>query len=475
MHPAPMEQQTLSSAKPMRLGPLDEIRRLRDLRDEVVVIVDDDPTGTQTLANIDVVACWDERFLVELMRAHREFFILANTRALASPEARRLACQIGTGCRLAADANGLALTMISRSDSTLRGHFPDEIESLTTCAALRGAQIILAPAFFEAGRVTINDVHYLEEDGIRTPVAETPFAKDESFGYMSSNLVDWIVERSAGDIQRHEVASITAKHASAGASVVAEQVLANPDKRVFVANATGYDELDVIAAGCLLAETKGATLVYRTGASFVRSRLGRGPAEAVTDSVLGAPVTGALRGGLVICGSHVPLSSIQLERLFLVDTVEPIELRVDELWSSRTREDELTRVGELAKNIARTGRTAAIFTSRRFLTIESMDGFAVSQGVSSGLVELLRRFDATPAFVVAKGGITSSDLATEALGMRRAHVLGQIAPGVSVWRLVDSNWNPAVPYVVFPGNVGDADTLADVVTALTRWANAGAT
>ena len=461
----------LTSSRPDPRDIHAETCRLRSLRDEVVVIVDDDPTGTQTLAKIDVVARWDDEFLVDLMRTRREFFILANTRALPSSEAQRLACEIATGCRRAADQQGSTLTIISRSDSTLRGHFPDEVYALVECSGLLGAQIILAPAFFEAGRVTIDNVHYLQEDGVQTPVADTPFAKDESFGYLNSNLFDWVVERSSGAIRREEVASITAGHAASGPSAVAEHVLAHPEKRVFVANATGYDELDVIAAGCLLAETKGATLIYRAGASFVRSRIGRGPTEPLTTTELGAPAADALPGGLVICGSHVPLSSIQLERLFLIDAVEPIELHVTRLLAASKRRDELTRVCELAKRATRAGKTAAIFTSRELLTTESEDAFTISVKVSSALVEFLQLFESTPAFIVAKGGITSSDLATKALEMQRAYVLGQIAPGVSVWRLLESACDPALPYVVFPGNVGGPDTLAAVVTAMIRWAN----
>ena len=73
-----------------------------------------------------------------------------------------------------------------------------------------------------------------------------------------------------------------------------------------------------------------------------------------------------------------------------------------------------------------------------------------------------------PAFLVAKGGITSSTVATHALGIRKALVLGQIQPGIPVWQADSSSKFPEIPYVVFPGNVGDRDTLRQVVEVLTN-------
>jgi len=45
-------------------------------------------------------------------------------------------------------------------------------------------------------------------------------------------------------------------------------------------------------------------------------------------------------------------------------------------------------------------------------------------------------------------------------------VLGQILPGVPVWKLGAESRFPNLAYIVFPGNVGDAHSLADVVRQL---------
>ena len=68
--------------------------------------------------------------------------------------------------------------------------------------------------------------------------------------------------------------------------------------------------------------------------------------------------------------------------------------------------------------------------------------------------------------MVSKGGITSSVLATDALNVRRAQVLGQILPGVPVWQLGPEARYPGMPYVVFPGNVGGPDALLKAVAIL---------
>jgi uncharacterized protein YgbK (DUF1537 family) len=82
------------------------------------------------------------------------------------------------------------------------------------------------------------------------------------------------------------------------------------------------------------------------------------------------------------------------------------------------------------------------------------------------LVKIVSGLRQRPDWFVAKGGITSSDLATEALQIRRALVLGQAQPGVPVWLSGPGSKWPNLPYIVFPGNVGSGDALANLVVAL---------
>jgi uncharacterized protein YgbK (DUF1537 family) len=108
-----------------------------------------------------------------------------------------------------------------------------------------------------------------------------------------------------------------------------------------------------------------------------------------------------------------------------------------------------------------------VMTSRQLVTgADKEESLQIGAVVSAALVAVVRGLTVRPRFVVAKGGITSSDIATRGLDIKRALVLGQIAPAVPVWQPAAGSRFPGVPYVVFPGNVGGADTLADVVQTL---------
>ena len=69
-------------------------------------------------------------------------------------------------------------------------------------------------------------------------------------------------------------------------------------------------------------------------------------------------------------------------------------------------------------------------------------------------------------FIIA-GGITSSDVGTKALAVKKANVLGQIKPGIPVWQTGEESKFPMTPYVIFPGNVGEITTLREAVEVLT--------
>lgn len=85
-----------------------------------------------------------------------------------------------------------------------------------------------------------------------------------------------------------------------------------------------------------------------------------------------------------------------------------------------------------------------------------------------GVQNLVARLHVAPAFILAKGGITSSDIGVKALNVRRADVMGQISPGVPVWQTGAESKFPRLPYIIFPGNVGQTTTLRDIVQSLTQ-------
>jgi len=112
-----------------------------------------------------------------------------------------------------------------------------------------------------------------------------------------------------------------------------------------------------------------------------------------------------------------------------------------------------------------------LYTSRAVATgPDAAASLAIARTVSAALAGLVRDALAArpPAWVLAKGGITSHDIAVQGLGIRRALVAGQLFPGlISVFHPADADPAAAgLPYVVFAGNVGSEGTLAQVVDIL---------
>ena len=154
-----------------------------------VIVIDDDPTGSQTVHSCLLLMQWDVATLKQgLQDSVPIFFILSNTRAMNPDEAAETTREICHNLSQAIAEVGIEdFLVVSRSDSTLRGHYP--IETDVIARELGGFDAhFLTPAFFEGGRITVDSVHYLLIDGVRTPVAETEFARDSVFSYSYSYL-----------------------------------------------------------------------------------------------------------------------------------------------------------------------------------------------------------------------------------------------------------------------------------------------
>jgi uncharacterized protein YgbK (DUF1537 family) len=433
-----------------------------------VVALDDDPTGVQTVHDAPVLARWSVDDLASVLDDRLPLvFILTNSRSLNEADAVRLNRQIVANLLTAAARTGTGFVVASRSDSTLRGHFPAETDAIA--AALGGVDgVLLIPAFFEGGRMTLDDVHWVRDGERWVPAAETEFARDPTFGYAASDLKAWAAEKSGGRIAAEDVVSIGIDDIRRGGPERVTRILESvTGGGVVVVNAASYRDLDVAVLGLLAAEAAGKRFVYRTGASFVRARAGIGERPLLTRGELVGDAPAPLPG-LVVVGSHVRKSSEQLARLLAEKGIAGVELDVAEILASAERRTRaLAQAGAAVAAALARSETPVLYTSRSVL---KSDGAAaqleVSRAVSAALVEIVRGLDQRPGWIVAKGGITSSDVGTEGLGVRRALVLGQIRPGVPVWRLGPEARFPGLSYVVFPGNVGAPETLAEVVNLL---------
>jgi uncharacterized protein YgbK (DUF1537 family) len=430
-----------------------------------LVVLDDDPTGTQTVSDIAVVTTWDEPTLrAELARAAACFYILTNSRSLTADASRALHHELAANLRAAAAATGRPVAVASRSDSTLRGHFPLETDVLA--AALGPYDATLLTPYFEAGgRYTLHGTHYVAEDDALVPAAETPFARDAVFGYRNSHLPSWVEEKTIGRVRASAVEIIPLDLIRRGGpAAVAARLRELRDDRVCAVDACAPRDIEVVAAATLMAEDAGARFLYRTAASFVAARIGQAPQDLLaTHDFLAQRAS----GGLILVGSHVPKTSAQLERLLAEKDLAAIEIDVGTLLDPAQRASALAVAQARVNASLAAGRDTVLFTSRTLVTgRDDQANLAIGRSVSAGLIALVQGLTVAPRYLVAKGGITSSDVATHGLGVRRARVLGQALPGVPVWGLGPEARFPGLGYVIFPGNVGGESALADLVRRL---------
>ncbi len=189
-------------------GLRERVRALLARSGEVVVSLDDDPTGVQTVHDIFALTAWEPAMLRREFAEPRPLFaILTNSRAGGADAAASLAREIAGGLAAASRETGRPFTIISRSDSTLRGHFPAETDALAAALGPPDATLLI-PAFFEGGRITVDGVHLVREEDRFVPAALTEFARDRAFGYRHSDLRRWVEEKTGGRVRAADVASL---------------------------------------------------------------------------------------------------------------------------------------------------------------------------------------------------------------------------------------------------------------------------
>lgn len=430
-----------------------------------VVVLDDDPTGTQTVHRVPVLTQWSLAGLAsEFEASGPTFYLLTNSRALTRESACLLNQRIGRDLVTAGQKTGRGFVVISRSDSTLRGHFPAEVDALAGALSDRLDALIIIPYFEEGERYTVGDVHYLAKDRMLVPVGMSEYAQDATFGYHASNLRDWVAEKMSGRISAQEVASISIETLRLGGpEAVADTLMAFQNGRICIVNAASYRDLEVFTAGLLAAESRGKRFLYRSAASFVQVRSGISPRPLLSVSELQPAGT----GGLVVVGSHVPTTTTQLDHLLANSEITPLKIDAARLIEKGNADHEISRACIEAQRALSSGKNVVLFTSRRVIgATDPETSLQISRQIANGITAVVRGITARPRFVITKGGITSSDVATSGLGVKRAVVRGQILPGVPVWQLGSESRFAEMIYVVFPGNVGSPSALTDVFKKL---------
>ncbi|MCQ4637040.1 hydroxyacid dehydrogenase [Anaerovorax odorimutans] len=455
-----------------QMGDIDHILQKEiEKNDKKLVVLDDDPTGTQTVHGVSVYTDWSKSSIsAGFDEPNKLFYILTNSRAMTESETKTLHEEIGKTILAVSKEKGKDFIIISRSDSTLRGHFPLETSTLRSVLEqefpVDGE--ILCPFFLEGGRLTIDDVHYVKEGENLIPAGNTEFAKDKTFGYRSSNLKAYIEEKTSGAFAAEAVSSISLEMLRNGELDKIESLLLQiRDYHKVIVNAVDYQDLKVFCTAFYRAVGKGKSFLIRSAASIVKVLGGISDAALLNRRQL--PAGGGDAGGLIIVGSYAEKTTRQLNELKRLKNAVFIQFDSDCVLDEIALAGEQKRVASEAEKELKEGKTAVIFTKRQPLQVEGDTKEAVlirSVKISDALSSIVSRVETVPRFVIAKGGITSSDIATKALKIRRATVLGQIKPGIPVWKSESEGAYKNIPYIIFPGNVGKDGTLLEVAKLL---------
>jgi uncharacterized protein YgbK (DUF1537 family) len=430
-----------------------------------IVVLDDDPTGSQTVHSCLLLTRWDKQTLKQaLLDDSPLFFVLTNTRGMDAGRAADLTREVCHNLMMAVDElkqTGTEINpiLVSRSDSTLRGHYPVETDVIAEELGPFDAHF-LVPAFFEGGRITRDSVHYLVVDGKEVPVHETEFARDSVFGFSTAYLPAYVEEKTAGRIKTEQVERFLLDDVR-GNSL--DRLRNLHDNACCVVDCETQADLDHFATQLKQAAEHGQRFLFRSGASLLTA-LAQLPAQPIHPEAMASYVRDG-RPGAVIVGSHVKKTTAQLEQLLKLQEVVGVEVDVKRIPGER--EAILSEIIERAASIHGEGHHPVIYTSRVELTFEDQQTrLAFGKQVSAFLMDVVRNLPQTLGFLISKGGITSNDVLSDGLALSTSRVLGQILPGCSVVRCpVNHPRYPNMPVVIFPGNVGDDTGLA---TALQR-------
>lgn len=438
-----------------------------------VIVLDDDPTGIQTVHGVSVFTDWSEKSIeAGFLEDSRMFFILTNSRSMTEKETAVLHETIASTIVKTAERLDQDFIIVSRGDSTLRGHFPLETEILRTTIEQQSSRQfdgeILLPFFKEGGRFTIGNIHYVQEGHELIPAGDTEFALDRTFRFQSSHLGEWIEEKSNGSFTKENTTYISLEDIRAlRIEQIKDQLMTVKDFQKMVVNAVDYDDVKVFVVALIDAIKAGQHFLFRSAAALTKVLGG------VEDQALLARQDliqeESTHGGLIMVGSHVKKTTEQLRALQQNKDIAFIEFDTHLVLEPEAFQEEMDRVIQQTERLLTTGQSVAIYTRRERLDLgddRQEEELKLSVQISDAVTSIVQRLSIRPKYLIAKGGITSSDIGTRGLSVKRATVAGQIKPGIPVWQTGEESKFPFMSYVIFPGNVGSKDTLKEAVDIL---------
>jgi uncharacterized protein YgbK (DUF1537 family) len=415
-----------------------------------IIVFDDDPTGSQTVHGCSLLLDFSSSNLkAGLADSGPLLFLITNSRALAPAQVVELLTTICKRLKPLLAELDRPWLVVSRGDSTLRGHTPLEQELICNLLGPFHANL-LVPAFPQGGRTTSAGQHLLHGE----PVHLSPFARDRRFAYSSSDLGQWLEFKSGGRLNAARIKNLHAADSLAGLAAGEWAV-------VDVQTPQDLDDL----GKSLRQELFGAgKRHFCQSAASLLNGLAQIPAIQFSLAQL-LPRQGP---GLVLVGSYVPLADQQLELLLAEPNCRGVEFPVDQwLANPATTPLELGLQRQQLRSIAAAGLTPVLFSSRG-----ERQAISASQQnqLALAMAELALSLPPPLAYLIAKGGTTSFSLLRDGLGLERLRLLGQLLPGLSLLQAQPAHpiWGE-MPIVTFPGNLGDPTSLKQCWQLLEQW------
>ena len=440
-----------------------------------IIVLDDDPTGVQTVHDISVFTDWSVESIEQGFNEKQSmFFILTNSRGFTAEETAKAHQEMAENIQAVAAKLNREFMIISRGDSTLRGHYPLETnvlkETIESTSEMKIDGEVILPFFKEGGRLTINNIHYVQNGEELVPAGETEFAKDRTFGYTKSHLGEWIEEKSNGEFSAENTLYLSLEQLrSLDIEKITEQLLNVSDFNKVVVNAVDELDVKVFTIALVQAMNAGRNFLFRSAAALPKVIGGVTDKPLLTREELVGEETG--NGGLIIVGSHVKKTTEQLNELKKLTEIEFIEFNSHLVLEPEKFQKEVNRVIDTTETLIKEGKTVAVYTRRERLDLgenKQEEELKLSVAISDAVTSIVTRLQVRPNFLIAKGGITSSDVGTKGLKVKRATVAGQIRPGIPVWKTGEESKYPGMAYVIFPGNVGTVTDLRTVVEMLNK-------
>ena len=444
------------------------------------VVIDDDPTGSQTVHDCLLLLKWDCSTLVKGFESKSNlFFILANTRSLSENDAKLTIEEICKNLKtvIASQAYEEEIIFISRGDSTLRGHNFLEPNTLNSCLGPFDATFHI-PAFIEGKRLTINGSHFVDQ----IPIDQTTFARDKIFGYETSNVKNLLFQKSKSQINIDDIQNLFLSDLeilnNEENNIVFKKLMNLKNNKHVIIDVENYSQLKKFSL-IIKKLSNQKKFLFRTAASFISS-ISEKKSDIQDERFFNLRIRNKEKNflpGLVIVGSYVKLSTIQLKNLLELSSCVPIKLDVFEFFEISSLDNNQERrnlfKNELIREIRfsfEQGKTPVLFTSRKFMSLDYSEQFNFYNSLAFFIAELVADLKYEIGYLISKGGITTNVILSDGLNAEYVYLEGQILTGISVVTANLKN-DKKLPIVTHPGNIGTKDSLVNIWKILEKKSN----